>query len=124
VFFTSFAVNYRDWPDTTQGGPLSFNFTKQKDSTRLIVHLFGSGYSPTSANTDFSVGVRINSTDYDLCTMRYTHASDHQFYMGMREWTGMAAGIKTITHRIKKTSGTSFQCDQNDHFGLFVEERE
>lgn len=91
------STTYVNW------GP-SVSFTKRSSGTRLVVIGTGSMYRTVAALTA-TLGVNINSTDYDVVKRPIDVSTSHTQLAGATEITGLAAGTYTAQLRAKTSAG-------------------
>lgn len=87
-------------------GSSSVTLTKRLASTKLQVDIVQTFYNSGAAGTDFMIGVRIGSTDYDCGSMFHDNTLLRLPCIGYQLIAGIGAGSVTVQGRWKRNSGT------------------
>jgi hypothetical protein len=117
---------YQDWPPAIAGGPCQIvNFYKSRADSKLIFTLEGDGYPVNGAGHRYTIAVNYGAGDVEITRWWDSGLNIHAHHGGSRAVSGISAGNKTITARMKNdaTAGiTAWQVDVNCTWSLKVEE--
>lgn len=107
VFATSGTMTSSTYVDLPSGTSSSLSFTKYRTASAILVHMKILAFSATNGSTGLRLGVRINSTDYDVALGYYTTANAYAPASGVAlVASGLTAGTYTVQARWKRSSGT------------------
>lgn len=93
------------------GGSNSFSFTKRRGTETKLILSGTMGFFWGASPGGIHLGVRVDSTDYDLATVNANQNGIGLQITGANEVTGLAAGVKTITLRAKTAAGGTLTQD-------------
>lgn len=102
-------------------GWTDLSFTKRSTGSSLYITLSCGAYA-TVAGNNVDFGIRIHSTDADVCHFFFNDAGTHRAFSGaIGGFAGLAAGVYAARARWK-TSSSQMNIDGNDLFSLRIEE--
>lgn len=102
---SSFDITSSTYVNLTGSG-VSTSITKAAAGTKLTVMVNMSGFAITSVTDVLSVGVNVDSTDYDCGKLFYNNLNEHLQASCSLVIPGLTAGSKTVQIRVKRLSGT------------------
>lgn len=95
---------YKDFPQTADAAALTISFAKARAASKLVIRASGiCEMSTGQLGSRATLGVRINTTDYDVAVAAFPAGGSgaRRTFVGEIEVSGLAAGTYAIRPRFK-----------------------
>lgn len=109
-------VSFADFPQAADAAAMQINFTKQKDSTLLLVTMQGTGEYTTGSARNHYLALSINGTDYDVAQYYFPNAVNRNLMVGTAEITGVAAGTHVVKPRFRSSGAAQLYFRASNDF--------
>lgn len=104
-------------------GLSTLSFTKMYSATRLLIQVIAGGWSQVGTGYQLIYGINMGGSDTDVGRYNFNTTADHRSFSGAQVRSGDAAGIYTVTGRVKlSAAGGTTTIDSADSWAITVTE--